>query len=253
MFEPLVKFFRLKNLPATFQTMMNKILKEYIDNGVIIVYMDDNLIFTFMEKENIKITKNVLEILEDNDLFLKLEKCLFNQKKINYLGLIISEDGVSMDEMKIEVITSWPTPKNVKELQSFIRFTNFYRRFIEDFLEIMNALHKLTRKNTSWMWNKEQKVAFNGLKDMFKKDTVLIYSDIIKKFKIEADASGFASGGILSILYNNGKWRPCAFISKGFGEVERNYNIHDREMLSIMRALKEWRQYLEGCKIPFTI
>lgn len=104
----------------------------------------------------------------------------------------------------------------------------------------MNALHKLTRKDAPWVWNKEQEDSFNGLKEAFKKDTVLVYPDTTKEFKIEADTSGFASGAILSMLCNDGKWRPCAFISKGFGEVERNYDVHDREMLSIMHALEEW-------------
>lgn len=116
MFEPLVMFFGLKNSPATFQTMINEILKEHIDNETVIVYMDDILIFTIMMEENIKITKKVLQILQDNDLFLKPEKCSFNQTKIDYLRLIISKDGVSMDKKKIDAITSWPTPKTVKEL-----------------------------------------------------------------------------------------------------------------------------------------
>lgn len=155
MFEPLVMFFRLKNSPATFQMMMNELLKEHIDNRTVIVYMDNILIFMTTVEENIEIMKKVLEILQDNDLFLKPERCSFNQTKINYLGLIISKNGVSMDKKKIDAIISWPTLKTVKELQSFIGFANFYRQFIEDFLEITNMLHKLTRKNMPWVWNKE--------------------------------------------------------------------------------------------------
>ena len=115
------------NSPVTFQTMMNVIMHDLIDEGVVVVYIDDILIFTQMEKEHDRVIEEVLKRLQDNDLFLKAEKSLWKQREIEFLGLYISPEGVRMDETKTKVITEWPVPKKVKEVQSFLGLANFYR------------------------------------------------------------------------------------------------------------------------------
>ena len=152
LFEPLVMFFGLTNSPATFQTMMNEIFRDLIDEGVVIVYMDDILIFTHSREEHKEVTRRVLEILRQHKLYLKPEKCQFEREEIEYLGLIISGRGVSMDPVKVQGVTDWPTPKKVKEVQSFLGFVNFYRRFIEGFSHMSRPLHDLTAKGTPWKW-----------------------------------------------------------------------------------------------------
>ena len=126
-FELLVMYFGLMNSPATFQTMMNAIMHNLIDEGVVVVYIDDILIFTQTEKEHDRVIEEVLKRLQDNDLFLKAEKSLWKQKEIEFLGLYISPEGVRMDETKTKAITEWPVPKRVKDVQSFLGLANFYR------------------------------------------------------------------------------------------------------------------------------
>jgi hypothetical protein len=245
-FEPKVMFFGLVNSPATFQTMMNAILKDFIDAGVCEVYMDDILIFTKTMKGHREIVKQILQRLRENDLYLKPQKCFFEKKEVEYLGVIVSAEGVRMDPKKVKGVQDWPKPTTVKQLQSFLGFANFYRRFINGFSGIAGPLHKLLRKEKKWSWDEEHEKAFQKLKTAFVTEPILTYPDPKRPLRIEVDASGYATGGVLSMLCDDGKWHPCAYISKSLNDVERNYDVHDREMLAIMRALSDWRHYLEG-------
>ena len=141
-------FFGLCNSPAMFQTMMNMIFHDLIIAQVVTMYMDDILVFTKTMEEHRQVTTRVMQILLDNDLFLKSTKCYFEVDTVEYLGFIISADRISMDPVKIDGISAWPTPKNLKEVQSFLGFGNFYRRFIQDFATLAQPLNDLTKKNT---------------------------------------------------------------------------------------------------------
>lgn len=253
LFEPLVMFFGLTNSPATFQTMMNDLFRDLINEGVCIIYMDDILIFTDDLEKHRRAVWRALKILEDNKLYLKAEKCEFEKTKIEYLGLIISPGKMEMDPVKIDGVTNWPEPTSVKEVQSFVGFVNFYRRFIEGFSEIARPLHDLTRKSTPWVWGEEQRNAFELLKKKVTSSPVLIFPDDHKPYKLEADSSDYATGAVLSQQADDSKWHPVAFLSKSLSVVERNYEIHDKEMLAIIRALEEWRHYLEGTEHKFEI
>jgi len=133
LFEPLVMFFGLCNSPVTFQTMMDDIFDGLIMEGVVVVYLDDILIFTETLKEQRRVTQRVMELLRKNNLFLKPEKCKFEKTEVEYLRVIISQNSVKMDPVKVAGVTEWPIPSNRKEVQSFLGFTNFYRRFIQGF------------------------------------------------------------------------------------------------------------------------
>jgi Reverse transcriptase (RNA-dependent DNA polymerase) len=146
-FEPLVMFSRMTNSPPTFQNMMNDILKEEIDIRVVIILIDDILIFTESDEGHEEIVQAVLQKLKENDLFLKVEKRTFDAIEIEFLRLIISPDGIKMDPIKVEAIMSWPTPKWVKDVQAFLGLANFYHQFIHNFSKIATPLHNLTRKN----------------------------------------------------------------------------------------------------------
>ena len=134
LFEPLVMYFGLTNSPATFQAMMNEIFQDLITEGVVSVYLDDILVFTHSLEENRWVTQIVLERMREHHLYLWHEKCKFEKTRIEYLSVIISHNKVEMDPVKITSIAEWPTTTNKKEVQSFVRFANFYRRFIEAFL-----------------------------------------------------------------------------------------------------------------------
>ena len=151
LFELTVMFFRLTNSPATFQAFMNHILKPLIDEGHVIVYMDDILVFNDDIKEHRKIVNRVLQILEENKLYLKIEKCTFESSYVDYLGVIVGNGTVRMDPTKVEVVTKWPTPEKKQDIQSFLGFCNFFRRFIRGFSEVACPLSRLTG-NLEWSW-----------------------------------------------------------------------------------------------------
>ena len=143
LFEPTVMFFGLCNSQATFQTMMNEIFQDMIHERWIIIYMDDIFIFTKTIKENVECIKRVLQRLADNDLYLKPEKCIFWMKEVEYLGMIISENQLQMDPVKLWGIAEWPAPTNVKNVRSFLGFGNYYHRFIHNYGNITRPLNDL--------------------------------------------------------------------------------------------------------------
>lgn len=172
LFEPTVMFFGLTNSPATFQGFMNEIFKDLISEGHVVIYMDDILIFTENPQQHRIIVRKVLEILRKNKLYLKPEKCFFEQESVEYLGLIIGDGLVRMDPAKVAAVKNWPTPKTKKEVQSFLGFCNFYRHFIKDFSAIAKPLMSLTG-NTDWKWGLDQDNAVNGLKQALSSEPVL--------------------------------------------------------------------------------
>ncbi|GLB39299.1 putative retrotransposable element tf2 155 kda protein type 1-like [Lyophyllum shimeji] len=249
LFEPLVMFFRLTNSPATFQTMMNDIFRDLIAQRVVCVYLDDILIYTKTLEEHRRITRIVLDRLREHCLFLKPEKCEFERTEVEYLGLIISHGTASMDPVKVAGVAEWPVPRNKKEVQSFLGFTNFYRRFIRDFSHHARPLFDLTAKDVAWTWGSGQQDTFDSLKRAITSKPVLIFPDDDRPFRVEADSSDFATGAVLSQQSpEDEKWHPVVFYSKSLNAVERNYEIHDKEMLAIIRALEEWRHFLEGAR-----
>lgn len=246
-------FFGLTNSPATFQTMMNDIFQDLIMQGVVCMYIDDILIYTRTCEEHHRIARIVMEHLREHKLYLRLDKCEFERTRIEYLGLIISEGKAEMDPVKVAGVAEWPEPTNKKQVQSFLGFTNFYRWFIRDFSHHAQPLFDLTGKNAPWVWGEAQQTAFDDLKHAITSQPILTFADDSRPFQIEADSSDFATGAVLSQPSDDGKWHPVAFMSKSLNAVEWNYEIHDKEMLAIIRALEEWRHYLEGARHNFEI
>jgi len=144
LFEPLIMFFGMTNSPATFQTIMNDVFRTVIVEGIVVVYLDDILIFTKTEEEHERAVQRVLEILMEHKLFLRPEKCKFHWKQIEYLGLVISENKIAMDPIKVAGVCEWSVPENRTDVQAFIGFVNFYHRFIQDFSTIARPLFDLT-------------------------------------------------------------------------------------------------------------
>jgi hypothetical protein len=178
---------------------------------------------------------------------LKAEKCKFDVQEVEFLGLIIKPNHLSMDPTKLAGIKDWPTPATVKAVQSFLGFVNFYRRFIGHFTDLARPLNDLTRKDKKFEWTNDCQKAFDSLKDKFAKTPVLLMPDPAKPFVIESDASKFATGAVLRQKDENGDWHPCSYISHSFDTTQRNYEIYDRELLGIIRALETWRLYSRLC------
>ena len=246
LFEPTVMFFGMCNSPATFQSMMDEIFADMIDGGIVIIYMDDIFIFAPDETTLTENTKKVLIRLQENDLFLKPAKCEFNKAKVEYLGLVIEEGKISMDPGKLKGIQDWPVPTTVKQVRGFLGFGNFYRRFIWRFSDLAKPLNDLLKKDKKFEWTNDCQTAFDNLKKRFTEEPVLMMPDQTRPFQIETDASKYATGAILTQLDANGDRHPISFISKTLSPAERNYEIYDRELLAIIRALEEWRHYIQG-------
>jgi hypothetical protein len=218
------------------------------------MYLDDILIFTNSLEEHCQITRLVLDRMCKHKLYLRLEKCEFEQTRIEYLGIIILHNKVEMDPVKIAGVVDWPTPSNKKEVQSFIGFINFYQHFIPRFSHHTHALFNLTMKDVRFIWGLLQEDSFMKLMELITLAPVLVFPDDNLPFRLEADGSGIATGAVLSQQNVDDKlWHPVAFLSKVLNPVERNYEIHDTEMLASIQGLEEWRHYLEGTKHPVEI
>jgi len=252
-YEPIVMYFGLTNSPATFQTMMNDLFRDLINQGDTATFIDDILVATETEERHDELVEEVLKRLEENDLFMKPEKCKWKVREVEFLGVVIGPKGVEIQKEKIEEVLNWPVPRNIKEVQKFLDLANYYRKFIKDFTRIATPLYVLVRKEQKWKWEKEQEEVFERLKAVFTTEPVLAILDINKEMRVEADASDYATGGVLSTKYEDGKWRPVAFISKSLNTIEWNYEIHNKEMLAVIRCLEAWRYYLEGVKLEFEI
>ena len=149
-FEPIVMFFGLTNLLATFQVMMNDLLRDLVVEKKIVVFIDDVIIATETEEGHNKIVEKVLRRLEENDLFVKLDKCIWKVREVGFLGVIIGEDGVRMEKEKVQGVIEWPVLKSVKDVQKFLGLANYYRRFIKDFAKIVRPLYEMMRKENKW-------------------------------------------------------------------------------------------------------
>ena len=239
LFEPKVMYFSMTNSPATFQALMNSVFTDLIAKGQVAVYMNDILIYSRDIKAHWLVVRKVLKRLEHYDLYLKPEKCEFEQQSIEYLGMIIHPEEVQMDPGKVSAVKSWPTPTTLKEVRAFIGFANFYRRVIKDFSTMAHPLHDLTKKDTPWQWNKEQQEAFDSIKRQFCTEPILKVYDPELPTWVEVDASGFATGGILSQKHNDGLWHAIAYRSQSMSKEERNYEIYDTEMLGLICALED--------------
>jgi len=247
LFEATVMYFGFSNAPAIFQSMMNDILGDLIRIRLVIVYLDDILIFGTCLKEHRRLVKEVLKRLQFNDFYAKVEKCFFEQSSIKYLGVIMLENKVQMDKEKLSGVLEWPVLTKVKQVQVFLGFANFYHRFIENFAKMSKLLSDLTKKNCTWNWGIEQQNAFEMLKKAFTTAPILRIPNNKDPFKLSTDASDFATGTVLSQKdMQTNLWHPVAFFSKLLNVHERNYEIYNKELLVVIQGLEEYRHHLEG-------
>jgi hypothetical protein len=249
-FEFLVMPFGLKNAPPQFQRMMDHI---FAGKNFVAVYLDDIVIYSNSEEEHWDHVRAVLQILKDNKLYCKWEKCQFGKSEIKYLGYIVSGTGVRMDPSKVSAVTEWPTPKTVKELQSFLGFTNFYRRLIPEYAKLTQPLTNLLKKEAKFDSQSFPAQAFDDVKQAFLTSTVLAHPDESKPYIVETDASDYAISGILSQFDHQNELRPVAFYSRQMLPAERNYEIYDKELLAIYACFTQWRHFLQGARNPVTV
>ena len=251
-FEWLVMPFGLTNAPASFQRFMNDIFSDLLDVTVT-VYLDDILIYSDDPTEHRSHVREVLRRLRKNGLYCRPDKCHFSVDSVEYLGFFLTKDGLKMDPAKIRTVLEWPEPRKVKDIQSFLGFANFYRRFISDYSHIVVPLTRLTRKDVKWNFDSEARKSFEALKSAFTSAPILTHWIPDKQIVVETDASDYALGAILSIHTDSGEIHPVAFHSRTFSGAELNYDTHDKELLAIFDAFKIWRHFLEGSGTPIDV
>lgn len=249
--------FGLKNAPAIFQRMIDDVLKDFIGK-ICYVYIDDIIVFGKDVDDHLRNVDAVFGRLMDSNLRVNLEKTKFMRTEVEFLGYLITSEGIKPDETKVEAITYLPPPQTLKDLKSFLGMTSYYRKFIRDYAKIAKPLTNLTRgENSQVKANQSRKVrvnlderalaAFTGLKDLLVSYDVLAFPDFDKPFTLTTDASDYAIGAVLS-QGESGKERPIAFISRSLNKTEENYATNEKEMLAIVWALDNLRSYLYGAK-----
>ena len=247
-FEYRVMPFGLTNAPATFQAYIDAALGPLLDDSVV-CYLDDILIFSEDPEQHEAHVIAVLDRLRDNRLFCKASKCEFSVDRVRFLGFEVSSEGVSMEVEKIDSIEQWRTPRSVKDVQIFLGFANFYRRFIAKYAKITAPISNLLRQSAGkFEWSRAADAAFAQLKRAFTTAPILQHFDPEKPIVLQTDASGFAIAGIINQHDAHGQLRPCAYFSRKCLPAEQNYDTYDRELLAIVDSMRHWRHYLEGAR-----
>ena len=274
LFEYLVMPFGLANAPATFQSYIHKALGNLVDTTCV-VYLDDILIYSGDEESHTQHVRQVLQRLREWGLYAKLSKCQFHTQEVEFLGFIVTPNGVVMDPERVRVIRDWPTPQSFHEVQIFLGFANFYRRFIWGYSQIARPLNDLLRggyvepnKNSKkgkkkvvrgkWRWTTAAAEAFDALRDSFSSAPVLRHFDPTKPIMVITDASDAAYAGIL-LQPDSGAdlaqrhWHPVAYHSKSFIAAQVNYVTYDKELIAISECFRTWRHYVEGAAYPIRV
>ena len=236
--------FGLKNAPATFQKLMNTVLSGL--QGIhCYVYLDDIVIYSFDLNTHIEKLQKVFDRLRYFNLKLQPDKCEFLRREVNYLGHIITDEGVKPNPEKVKAVRDFPIPRTQKDIKSFLGLISYYRRFIPNFSLIAKPLTSLLKKDAKFVWNNEQQLAFETLKNKLLSAPILSYPDFTKPFILTCDASNYAISAILS-QGEIGKDRPIAFGSRTLNKAELNYSTTEKECLAIVFGTKLFRPYVYG-------
>jgi hypothetical protein len=228
---------------STFQGLMNSIFKPFLQKFVL-VFFDDILIYSKSWEDHVQHVDKVLQLLKEQQLYAKPSKCFFGVKEVEYLGHIVSHEGVNVDPNKIKAMMDWSIPKTLKNLRGFLGLTGYYCKFVQNYGRIVAPLIALTKKD-AFSWTPEATKAFEQLKEVMCKALVLTTPDFTKTFIVEGDASG---NGIGAVLMQEG--RPLGFESRTLKGKDLHKPIYEKEMMAILHALKKWHPYLIGRHTP---
>ncbi|CAI7763005.1 unnamed protein product [Closterium sp. NIES-53] len=239
--------FGLTNAPTTFHMTMNEAFRPLLDKCVII-YLDDILVYSRDKQQHLANLEAVFKVLDEHRLLTKGSKCEFFQDSLEFLGHVISEAGVEIETKKLDTVKAWHPPTNITELQSFLGFVNFVRRFVPDMARLTAPLADLLRKGVAFTWGEKEHAAFSALKNVLCSPPVLRIPDRHYPFEVVTDVSDIAIGAVLLQDFGNGL-QPIAYESRKQHPPEKNYPIHDREMLVIVHAFKLWCCYLTGADV----
>ena len=237
--------FGIRNAPAVFQREMQRVLKDKLYKGVM-VYIDDILIYSATADEHEVLVEWVLTRLQQEGYYAHPDKCEFFRVKVEFLGHVISAEGVAVQQHKVQRVREWTVPHSKKDVKSFLGMTGYYRKFIESYSRIAVPLTSLTADDVKWHWGDEEQKAFQQLKDALCTAPVLVHADATRPYVIQTDASAFAIGGFLAQQQADGSLRPVAYWSRKLNGAETRYSATERELLALVEAVDEWRVYVEG-------
>ena len=246
-FEFTVLPFGLTNAPATFQRMMNQLLAPYLLRTCV-VYLDDVLVFSGSLADHVDHLRKILQVFSKHQLHINPKKCEFFKKEVSYLGHVVRQGQVTMDPAKISAVKDWPSPTTVREVRGFLGLTGYYQRFISRYAARALPLTELLQKDKVFHWSEPQETAFNSLKEALTSAPVLTTPDVSPEatFTLYTDASGFGIGAVL--LQDKGEGlQPVSYYARKLNKHERNYPVHEQELLAVRDALLNFRCYLEGC------
>ena len=246
LFEFNVMPFGLTNAPSSFERLMEKVLSG-LQYDICLLYLDDIIIKSETFEEHVVNLKKVFDRLRDSNLRLSPKKCTIFQHKVQFLGHVVSEEGISTDPKKVETVKEWPKPSTVKQVRSFLGLCSYYRRFILNFSSVAKPLTRLTEKDVKFAWSSECEEAFQKLKNCLVNTPILVYPDLTKPFILDTDASGVGIGAVLSQL-QGGKERVVAYYSRVLTKSERNYCVTRRELLAVIDSIKHFHTCLYGTK-----
>ena len=201
--------------------------------------MDDVLIYSDDLEQHRKDVSAILRAIRDQGMKIKPTKCEFHTREMEYLGFIINNEGIKVDPVKTAAIWKWQPRQNIKGIQEFMGFCNFYWRFIEEFSRTAKPLYDRMKKGISWEWGQKEQNAFNKLRRKLCSTPVLTYCEPGRKLMIKTDASKYICSGRLAQQGEDGTWKLIAYRSKTMEPAECNYDVHDNELLAIVQALKE--------------
>ena len=246
-FEFTVVPFGLTNAPATFQRLMHDIFRLHLDSFVII-YLDDILVYSRTVEEHRHHLSAVLAILRQHKLYANVKKCHFAEPQVDFCGHIISPNGISTDPTKIEAIQSWTMPDSLHQLRSFLGLANYYRRYVQGYATIAHPLYLRLKSRTNWKmpWPADAHTAFNTLQSALASAPILAapdFSPTAPPFHLHTDASSTATGAILTQGEGTNE-RVIAYHSAKHKDAQQSYSTYDKELLSLIQALKLWRHYL---------
>jgi RNase H-like domain found in reverse transcriptase/Reverse transcriptase (RNA-dependent DNA polymerase) len=244
-YEWLIMPMGMTNAPVQFQYFMNDLFQDMVDLFVII-YLNDILIFSDSLKEHHGHVCHVLQHLCKRNLHAKILKCTFHMDTIEYLRFIITPAGIHMDPAKFDAVLSWPTPHLVKDIQLFLGFMNFYHQFIMSYSDLTHPLIHLTKKDETFSWSDKAQCSFENIKSSFVSAPILHHFNPKLCIILEMDASDYTIMTILSQIDKNNEIHPVTFCLQSMHNAKLNYDIHDKELLTVFDTFCTWHAYLEG-------
>ncbi|KAE8906551.1 hypothetical protein PF003_g10153 [Phytophthora fragariae] len=240
----------LKNAPATFNRMVSHVLRPLRDFAP--SYFDDIFVHSRAEggpsavEVHVRHLRQVFQVMRENKLYANLKKCVFCAPEIPVLGCYVSKNGVRADPEKISSICSWPTPTSPTELRQWLGLANYLHKHTKDYAGLIQPLSSMLKKDATWLWRPEHQAAFDSVKKSLASAPILMLPDDSKPFHVVSDASDFAIGCALMQFDDEGRERVVSYQSRQMKPAERNYPVHDKELLAMRYALIKFRVYLLG-------